>query len=306
MTESYGTGLSGGVPADGTGSTTQGTSGSTTEAAKEQAGAVGSEARQAGQQVASVAKDEARHLTTEAGQQTKQLWQQTRSELVDQTAQQQQRLASGLRSLGDELGQMAGSSQQSGVASDLAQQASQQVASVADWLENRDPGSLVNEVRRLARNKPGMFLAAAAGLGLAGGRLSRGLVAEHQEQQAQQDDQLPPATATGTAAYPAVSPTGTMGAGSGQTAGSTGYATGAVPAAGSARTTGYASGTSGYPAGSGYPAAAPAPTGEPAPIDHTTSGGFSAYGSSTDTPHYTSTGSAPVTEGTTDEGDEGR
>ena len=62
-------------------------------------------------------------------------------------------------------------------------QASQRMGDVASWLDQRDPGSLVSEVKQFARQRPGAFLATAAVIGLVGGRLSRGLVADHQDQQ---------------------------------------------------------------------------------------------------------------------------
>ncbi len=194
---------------------------STKDTAKEQAAAVGQETKQAGAQVAGTAKDEAKNVASEAKSQAQQLLQQTRSEAQDQATEQQDRLAKGLRALGDELEQMASSSQQSGLATDLARQGSSRIREVAGWLEDRQPGDVLSEVRQFARRKPGMFLAVAAGAGLLGGRLTRGIAAEHQQSQQ---------------------------------------------------------------ASSGY---------TPAPVDHTT-GGYSAYGSSTDTPQYTSSGSAPV------------
>ena len=48
---------------------------------------------------------------------------------------------------------------------------------MASWLENREPGDLLGEVQRFARNKPGTFLLLAAGAGVLAGRLTRGLTA---------------------------------------------------------------------------------------------------------------------------------
>ncbi|TPG16329.1 hypothetical protein EAH86_14155, partial [Pedococcus bigeumensis] len=126
-----------------------------------------------------------------------ELWQQTRSQLLDQSAQQQTKVAEGLRSLSQELSGMARGSEQQGVASDLAHQASQRMGDVASWLDQRDPGSLVSEVKQFARQRPGTFLAAAAVIGLVGGRLSRGLVADHQDQA---DTAVPAGTGASAAA----------------------------------------------------------------------------------------------------------
>lgn len=188
-TGAYGTGPYGTGPygTDAYGTDTHGTdspiaSGTTTDVAKEEAKATGQQAKDGARHVAEVGKDEARNVAQETGQQAKELWEQTRSQLLDQSAQQQTRVAQGLRSLSQELSGMARQSEQQGVASDLAHQASQRIGDVAGWLDQRDPGSLVTELKQFARQRPGAFLATAAVIGLVGGRLSRGLVAEHQEQ----------------------------------------------------------------------------------------------------------------------------
>jgi hypothetical protein len=169
-------------PSSSTSSTAYPSSSDTKQVAKDEAMATGQQAKDGAKHVAEVGKDEVRNVAHETTQQAKELWQQTRSQLLDQSAQQQTRVAEGLRSLSQELSGMARNSEQQGVASDLAQQASQRMGDVAGWLDQRDPGSLVSEVKQFARQRPGTFLAAAAVIGLVGGRLSRGLVADHQDQ----------------------------------------------------------------------------------------------------------------------------
>ena len=151
---------------------------STTDVAKDEAANVGHAATDAGQQVASVAKDQAQNVAAEAGAQAKDLMNQARSELTDQAGQQQQRLAGGLRALGDELESMTHHSAESGVATDLARQASQRSHDAAQWLESREPGNLVTELKDFARQRPVAFLALAAGAGLLAGRLTRGITAD--------------------------------------------------------------------------------------------------------------------------------
>ena len=51
----------------------------------------------------------------------------------------------------------------------------------AGWLADRDPGSLLDEVRSFARRKPGTYLAIAMGAGVLAGRLTRGLTAPTDE-----------------------------------------------------------------------------------------------------------------------------
>ena len=63
------------------------------------------------------------------------------------------------------------------MATDLAQQAGERANAVASWLEEREPGHVVDEITRFARQRPGAFLAVAAGAGFLVGRLGRGLKA---------------------------------------------------------------------------------------------------------------------------------
>lgn len=198
-TDSHGTDSPvGGSPVGGTpAASSSSTSSSTPEVAKDEARATSQQAKEGAQHVAEVGKDEAKHVVQETSQQAKELWEQTRSQLLDQSAQQQTRVAEGLRSLSQELSGMARSSEQQGVASDLAQQASQRMGDVAGWLDQRDPGSLVTELKQFARQRPGAFLATAAVIGLVGGRLSRGLVADHQDQSTETDEHVANAAAYG-------------------------------------------------------------------------------------------------------------
>lgn len=145
------------------------------DAAKEQASAVGQGAAQAGQQVASVAKDQAQNVVAEAGSQAKDLLDQARSELTEQAGAQQKRLMETLRSLGDELKSMGQHSEQPGMATDLVKQASGRAHDAASWLESREPGSLISELQGFARQRPAAFLALAAGAGLVAGRIGRGV-----------------------------------------------------------------------------------------------------------------------------------
>jgi hypothetical protein len=150
---------------------------STTEVAKDQAGQVADTAKQAGSQVAGTVKEQAGQVTAEAGRQAKQLLSQAQSEITEQAAGTQQRVAEGLHALADELTGMARNSEQDGPATDLARQAADKAHQAAGWLADRDPGALLDEVRSFARRKPGTYLAIALGAGVLAGRLTRGLTA---------------------------------------------------------------------------------------------------------------------------------
>jgi len=149
----------------------------TTEVAKEQAGQVADTAKQAGIQVAGTLKEQAGEVTAEAGMQAKQLLAQAQTEVTDQAAATQRRVAEGLHALADELTGMAKNSDQDGPATDLARQAADRAHQAAGWLADRDPGTLLQEVRSFARRKPGAYLAIALGAGVLAGRLTRGLTA---------------------------------------------------------------------------------------------------------------------------------
>ncbi|MDJ0355615.1 hypothetical protein [Paenarthrobacter sp. PH39-S1] len=150
---------------------------STTDAVKGEAADMTHVAAHAAGHVAETAKDETTQVVSEVAFQAKDLLAQVRTDLVDQADAQQQRLAGGLRSVADELHSMANSSDQSGTASDLVRQTADRSASLASWLEGRNPGSLLEEVRGFARQRPVAFLALACGVGILAGRLTRGLSA---------------------------------------------------------------------------------------------------------------------------------
>ena len=154
----------------------QGAGGGTVDVAKGQASEVTQGAVQAGQHVAGVAKEQAANVGAEAGRQAKDLLNQATSELSQQATQQQQRLAQGIRSLSEELHKMTQPGEQaSGPVADLAQQGVQRTREFASWLEQREPGDIIEEVKVFARRRPGMFLLLAAGAGLVAGRMTRGL-----------------------------------------------------------------------------------------------------------------------------------
>jgi len=150
---------------------------STADVAKDQAALITDTTKQAGAQVADTVKDQAGHVAEETKHQAKQLLSQAQTELSDQAAVTQQRVSEGLHALADELTGMAKNSEQDGPATDLARQAADKAREAAGWLGDRDPGSLLDEVRSFARRKPGTYLALALGAGVLAGRLTRGLTA---------------------------------------------------------------------------------------------------------------------------------
>lgn len=201
MTETMGTTSGGPTPTSG--------DASTRDVAKEEARGVAQDAVQSGRQTAETAKQQAGEVAGEAMSQARMLLDQTREQISTQGTAQQEKAASGLRTLADELSGMAsGNVQQAGLASDLARQAADRIQTAADFIENRQPAELLDEVRRFARRRPGTFLLGAAALGFIGGRLTRGIADEARDD----SGSTPLATRTApTAGLPANSPTNATG-----------------------------------------------------------------------------------------------
>jgi hypothetical protein len=131
--------------------------------------------------VAQTATEKAKDVAQEAGNQARQVLTEAQTKLGDHARDQHQNAVQSLRSLGDELNSMAQRSEQSGPASELVSQAGSRVASAASWLDSREPGDLIGEVRQFARKRPGTFLLGALAAGVLAGRLTRGVVAVHQD-----------------------------------------------------------------------------------------------------------------------------
>lgn len=122
------------------------------------------------------AATEAQGVKHEVGNQARRLMDQVGSEVNTQAGEQQKRAAAGLHGVGSQLRQMAESSGEQGMAVDLVSQAASRVDGAASWLDGRDPGALLDEVKSFARSRPGLFIALAAGAGIVAGRLTKALV----------------------------------------------------------------------------------------------------------------------------------
>jgi hypothetical protein len=150
---------------------------------KDEAAAVAGHAAGEAKNVAQTAKVEAANVASEVKASTRDLLHQAKADLTDQAGTQQQKAAEGIRTISSQLHTMADASDQPGIAADLIRQAAERSQSVASWLENRDPGSLLEEVKSFARQRPGTFLLVAAGAGMLAGRLGRSLQAGAPETQ---------------------------------------------------------------------------------------------------------------------------
>ncbi|MCF0093432.1 hypothetical protein [Micromonospora sp. MH99] len=145
--------------------------------ARQEASRVGHQATQAGGQVAHTAADQGGQVAAEARRQARQLTGQAGGQLREQAQTQQRRAAEGLRDIGRELGSMAERDGDSGLAGQAVRRVADAAQQAAGWLDEREPGEVLDDVRSYARRHPGTFLAGAAVAGLLVGRLTRGLTA---------------------------------------------------------------------------------------------------------------------------------
>ncbi len=150
---------------------------STSDTAKQQVGQVAQDAKESGKHVAGTAVDEGKQVLAEGRNQVKDLAAEARQQVDEQSRTQKDKAIAGLRDLAVELGAIgSGTGGQSGLATDLAQQAAPRIHDVAGWLESRNPGELIDELRGVARRHPGTFLLGALAAGVIAGRLTRGAV----------------------------------------------------------------------------------------------------------------------------------
>lgn len=142
--------------------------------AKDQASEVVGTAKQQAAGVAQAAGEQVRTVADDARHQARQLVDNSRQQLHEQATQQTERAASSLRTLGQQLQRMAsGQPVEAGPAQDFARQAGEVVQRFADSLQSKQPEELLTDVKRFARQRPGMFLAGALGAGFLAGRLMR-------------------------------------------------------------------------------------------------------------------------------------
>jgi hypothetical protein len=148
---------------------------------KDKAGESAQAGKEAASDLASTATEKAQDVVAQAKGQARDLVGEARGQLRSQAGDQQRSAVTNLRSLGDELRSMSQNGDQNGVATHLVDQAADRVHGVAGWLDGREPEDLIDEVRRLARRRPGAFLVGALAAGVIAGRLTRGVIAEHQD-----------------------------------------------------------------------------------------------------------------------------
>jgi polyhydroxyalkanoate synthesis regulator phasin len=192
---------------------------STIDSTREQASEIKDQAVEAGGHLAETSKARASDVVEEAKFQAQDLLDQTREELREQAEHQQRRVADGLRAVSDEFSRMAQDSDNGGIATELVQNAAVRSGTMADWLGERDPGSLLDEVRRFASRKPGTFIAIAAATGILAGRLTRSIASNASAESGASAHTRASGTSRPTTSVPASSPSGATGSPATGTAG---------------------------------------------------------------------------------------
>jgi hypothetical protein len=156
--------------------------------AGQRARAAGGEAAEATSEVVTSAKEKARDVADTAGQQAREvagearhqargLAQDARTQLRSQAITQRDRASAGLRSLSDELDAMVTKGERSGPATELARETAERARAFAGYLDRRESGDLLEDVREFARRRPAVFLFGALAVGVLAGRLTRSVAA---------------------------------------------------------------------------------------------------------------------------------
>lgn len=141
---------------------------------QERAGEVASTAKDQAANVASTAGEQVKAVAADAKQEARRLVDDGRQKLRDEATEQSHRAASSLRELSGQLQKMvSGQGPAEGPAADIARQAADGVQRLAERLDGRSPEELLDDVKRFARQRPGLFLLGAMGAGFAAGRLLR-------------------------------------------------------------------------------------------------------------------------------------
>ena len=149
----------------------------TDTSAAERAQTTASTAADEGKHVAGVAKEQAASVASEAAGQARSVVSDAVSQLSgtvnEQTSTQRDRLVSTLSTFSDDLSSMADQAGP-GLANDVARQVADKARSLTSQLDGKEPQELLEDVRRFARQRPGVFLLGALAAGVVAGRLLRG------------------------------------------------------------------------------------------------------------------------------------
>src|SRR5689334_14003880 len=142
-------------------STTNSTTGSgqLSDSVRAEAGAVQETTADATREVAGTAKEQVGVVAADVRDETRRLFGETRDQVTQQAGQQRDNVVGGLRSLGDELRSMA--EHGSGWGAQAARHGASWSDQAAGFLDGRELSDVLEDLRMMARRRPGRFLAGA-------------------------------------------------------------------------------------------------------------------------------------------------
>ncbi len=154
---------------------------SATEQGQQVASAAADEAQQVAKaaatqarDVASTAREEAAQVSEELSQEAQSLLEETKGQLEAQAQAQAERLAETLRRFGGQAQALAdGRPTQAGPLPAYMRDAAGRLEQLADDIDARGVGGLLEDLQSFARRRPGVFLLGAAAVGFGVGRLIR-------------------------------------------------------------------------------------------------------------------------------------
>lgn len=155
-------------------------------AVKERVEQAGSAAKEGAREVAGTVKEQGREVTREARNQARSVAADLRGSATGQARKQNQRVADGLRQMSDQFGQMG--PDDDSPAGQVVRRLGDGGRRAADYLEDRGPEGMLDDVQEYARRKPGTFLLIAAAAGFAIGRLGRAAMAASKDEKASTPD----------------------------------------------------------------------------------------------------------------------
>jgi hypothetical protein len=134
---------------------------------------VASTVQQQASSLADASKREAKAVVADATTHAKDVLGQSRDQLRQQADEQLRSFAGTVSDIGRQLTSLANGQAQSGLVVDVANDLASTLSRFGDRVEAGGVEGTLGDVKRFARNKPGLFLLASLGGGLAAGRLLR-------------------------------------------------------------------------------------------------------------------------------------
>jgi len=132
------------------------------------------DAKTTAKEAASVAKEEGAAVARAVQDQVRTIVSDVRSEVRTQSEERSRQAASQLQTLSHQIDALLGGQpNEAGPLPDYLRQGQARVQAFARRLEQRGPQGLIDDAVSFGRRRPGAFLAVAAGLGFAVGRLAR-------------------------------------------------------------------------------------------------------------------------------------